>query len=198
MKLSINLTENFNFWIDYTGVSGLKTYIDTAICINMSNYLQFTLFNFVLNLDDDIIHLINSQNPIFSQDLKEDCFFIIKKAEFHFGQVKGIDILMRGLDKEYYQTLDYTLSKDDSIYEIGGYSVNLPYGIINMAIISQQPVTMEFNLADCEYFNDYSLFTQRTQQLNLMMTNPLPKKGQFFDVNFRKKHLQDDSQKASL
>lgn len=198
MKISINLTDSFNFLIDYTGVSGLITYIDVAISRNMINDFKFTLFNFVLNLDDKLLQLMKNQHHDLFHHLDEDSFFIIKKAEFKLGKVKGIDIMMRNLDKEYYQTFNYALEENDSVYEVGGHSVNLPYGIINMAIISQHNVNMDFNLAECEVFNDYKLFTQRTEQLNLMINNPLQTKGKFFDIEFRAKHLNDDSQLVSL
>lgn len=49
-------------------------------------------------------------------------------------------------------------------------------------IVSNNPVTVTFDLNGCELYNEYFEFSKRSKQLNMEMDTPLPSKGQLFEV----------------
>ncbi|SCC34531.1 hypothetical protein [Gilliamella intestini] len=186
MKIKLDITKKVTETLDTSGISSLITYIDIPLYRDVCNDLKFNLFHFTLNLDNEIISVLNKKdNPKF-HNLNEDIILLIKQAHVKFGKIKGMDVAMFGTNKKpfesCYQTWPYNLDKKDEIYEIYGFSINLPYGGMVLNIVSNNPVTVTFELNECELYTEYLAFSNRTSQLNALMDTPLPRKGQSFII----------------
>jgi hypothetical protein len=192
MQITLDITNKVTQTLDTSGISSLITYIDIPLYRDVCNDLKFNLFHFTLNLDNEIISVLNKQdNPKF-HNLNEDVVFLVKQAHVEFGKIKGMDAAMWGRNKlpfeSCFQTWNYHLDEKDEVYEISGFSINLPYGGITLNIFSSSTVTVTFELNECELYDEYLAFSDRTSQLNALMDTPLPRKGQSFIINLLKKY----------
>lgn len=184
MKITLDVTHKFTETVDSSGISSLISYIDLPLYGGVCKNLNWHLYHFVLNLDDEIIAILNQQKNSKFHNLNEDVVFIVKQAHINFGEIKGMDVAMWGIDllpfSSCFQSWKYNLDDGDEIYNTLGFSTNLPYGGIRLYIVSNSPVTVTFELDECEWFTDYLTLAKRAEQLNKLMDKPLPPKGQQF------------------
>lgn len=186
MQITLDITNKVTETLDTSGISSLITYIDEPFYHDVCNNFNLNLFHFTLNLDDEIISILNKHDYPKFHNLNEDIFFLIKQAYVDFGKIKGMDVAMFGTKKQpfksCYQTWPYHLGEKDEIYDVHGFSTNLPYGGMVLHIVSNNPVTVTFDLNECELYNEYFEFSKRSKQLNMEMDTPLPSKGKLFEV----------------
>ncbi len=170
MLIKLNVTEEFNYAIDFTGVSDLRTYIDIGLTDKLSDYLSFTLINFILNLDSNFIDEIKKIDHAF-YFMREEGFFIVKKAIFKFNKISGgeaevYDYMTSEDNKKYYKVWPYTLRDENKIYEIGGTLALFPEMKIFLYLVSDSFISMEFDSDDAIYIDSYSEFVPKVKELN--------------------------------
>lgn len=189
MLVKLDITKNFNIVVDWSGSDGLNTYIDINLNNDMCKNFQFTLENFVLNLDDELLANFRSAcNKNLVEDLSEEGYLIIHKAIFSISNIKGAEGLLRRLEDnifkdEFYMLWDYDIESGDKIYEFNGLLKNLPNIFLNIKMIATNPkFILECN--DFEYVKNYKDFKERVKILNASSSYVSDKKGKLFDLDF--------------
>ncbi|VEI61945.1 Uncharacterised protein [Serratia fonticola] len=196
MMIKLDLTSKFNVVVDYTGVSGLHTYVDAGLTDNLSGFFELSLINFVFNLDYEFISILKEKGFSHNHDLVEDGFLIIKKAKVEFLNIKGgdaefSDFKGRGDRVSVYKTWPCPLSDGDRVYQIGGGLKLLPEINVFMYLLSNDSVMMDFYLDDAIYLDSYSEFAHKVKELNDEANNLVQNNnpGLFFDSAFREQYI---------
>ncbi|MDR7057146.1 hypothetical protein J2W70_004543 [Pseudomonas koreensis] len=88
MNILIDIAESFGA-IDFDNAGGIISYINIPPTENIQEKFQVEIFNFVLNLSDEpITSAIVSQDSTFLDNMDEDGFLIIDKANVTFEKIK--------------------------------------------------------------------------------------------------------------
>lgn len=87
MVIILDLTNQLSSAVDYDNGGGLTTFIDIALTKELINKFEFRLFNFILNLDENLIKKIEEQANSLGK-LTEEGFLIIKDAFIRIEEVK--------------------------------------------------------------------------------------------------------------
>jgi hypothetical protein len=197
MDIHLNLTGTLSSAIDYDNCGGLKTYIDIGLTEGLCSNFEFQLENFVLNLDEALIEEITSQDDTLGEQINEEGFLIVKKATVKIAEVKGCDAQLtfrneRGEKVIVNNTWDYSLTEDDSIYDMGGCLISFPQLTLNLEIVSNGAVTISLNSVDCAFMSNYQDLLKVSELLNKDRKTEARPLGKLFDPAFRSEYLNTD------
>ena len=197
MNIRLDLTGTLSSAIDYDNGGGLKTYIDIGLTADLCSNFEFQLENFVLNLDDELIEEILSQDNTLGEQINEDGFLIIKKATVKIAEVKGCDAQLTFCSEVRERTIinntwGYSLNEDDIIYDMGGRLISFPQLTLNLEIVSNGTVGISFNVLDCEFVDNYQNLLKISGLLNKARETIVQSPGKLFDSVFRSEHLNTD------
>ncbi|HUE93018.1 hypothetical protein [Pseudomonas sp.] len=197
MDIHLNLTGTLSSVIDYDNGGGLKTYIDIGLTEGLCSNFEFQLENFVLNLDEALIEEITSQDDTLGEQVNEEGFLIVKKATVKIAEVKGCDAQLtfrneRGEKVIVNNTWDYSLTEDDSIYDMGGRLISFPQLTLNLEIVSNGAVIISLNSVDCAFMSNYQDLLKISELLNKDRKTEARPLGKLFDPVFRSEYLNTD------
>lgn len=196
MTINLDLTNKLSSAIDYDNGGGLTTFIDIALRPNLVENFEFRLFNFILNLDSELITKIEAQNQNF-RELTEEGFFLIKEATISIDDVKGCDAQLRfrsqnGEAFHFNKTWPYSLKKGDKVYDIGGHLTLFPQLILNLEIVSNGNIAIQIEKTQCQYIHTYKELLEISRELNHDNPTTGAEPGMLFDLDFRNDFLETD------
>lgn len=198
INIEIDITNKFNVITDWSGNHTLNTVIDIDLTRHPGSNLRFSLENFAVNIDEQMISAMSAVDEIASaSDWSTEGFLFIDRAAFTLFNIKGADGLLRRMQNtafndEFYLLWDYELSPGDRILAFDAALKQLLNIILSMKIISPNPkVIMQCN--NIEYVENILRLKEKTA----CSENPGPlftsQKGKLFDLEFINNHLSFNS-----
>lgn len=196
MNIHLDLTELLSGAVDYENGGGLKTYLDIGMTEDLCSTFDFFIENFVLNLDDPLIQSIARQDEAFARGKDEEGFLIVRRAHVSIAEVKGCDakLILPTDDRDIvtYKTWNYRLSEGDCMYDMGGWWASFPQLWINLKIVSNGAVSLQFSTSECLYIETYQKLLVVSKSLNEERGQVAAPKGRLFDPAFRTEYLESD------